>query len=313
MRHATICSTECPPGAVTRFQAGTVLAALLMALACAFAGCSSDDDSDSDGDGAAGRAETEPDAGEEPGDEGITLSWAVRPLGETFSGWAGQPGLEGVEVCLIESVDIPCVTTDEEGMFVLEGAPRNRELLLTFSKEGYIPCLVSVRTMRDDVEVPWGTQPFMIDMESSEQDLEALEAAGIVVDESKGAIEFAAADTQLTTGIPGRLSVSIEPAAGDGPVFYNTNLQIDPDATGLSDEIIAADFFNLEDGEYLISWEAEGPEKIECEIVGVSGIATVWGLPAARPDAMRVKVRAGFISPTMITCIAAADPADAGA
>ncbi len=338
MRHPCHFPTEtaCGVRTATRFWVKTAIPALFWALACVFAGCGSDDDANDDKGGAGGEAggdqagsggtedsggaggdepapdagdEPAPDAGDEPDQDGITLSWPVKEFGETLFDY--DQTVEGVEVCLIESVDIPCVYTDETGVFILEGVPKNRELLLTFFKEGYLPHLVSVRTGTQDLILPaFTTQPAMVDTKRFE---EGLEAQGLVVDESKGGIAFVA-QTLIRTGPPSRLAISIGSATGDGPIFWNSDTSIDPEATGLSEDIPVATFHNLQDGEYIISWEAEEPEKIACVIEGSQANWFIWGLPSEEPNSIRVKVRAGFFSSVnMIRCVEVADAtADAG-
>ncbi len=360
-----------------RFWARRAIPALILALACIFAGCTSDDGADADDNGAgneaggeagggegggdeAGRGtspvnggvggdeaapdagdeaapdagdepapdagdepapdagdepapdaggEPAPDAGGEPSDEGINLRWMVRALGERlFPDWFMAPALEGVEVCLIESLDIPCVYTDEQGVFELSGLPTNSELLLTFTKEDYESYLVSVKTkLQSPVPLPGATQPLMIENGRLDQ---AFEASGVVVDEDKGRISIGSTDHTVFSSPPGRLSLSIDPPVGDGPIFFDNNLNLVPDATGLSEEIVLAIFANLDEGEYVISWEVEEPEKMSCAISQVDTDLVILGLPADQPDAMRVKVRPGFVSGhNSILCTATADPA----
>jgi hypothetical protein len=47
------------------------------------------------------------------------------------------PGLGGVEVCVYDHPDVPCVATDDSGLYTLRGLPTNAELALTFQKDGY--------------------------------------------------------------------------------------------------------------------------------------------------------------------------------
>lgn len=330
MRHLSVLTSETLSGASVRFRATAAIAALLLALACVFTGCSSDDDDDGDNNGAAGSsqagsggsedddgtagADPEPDAGEEPGDEGISLTWMVWSIDgdESITDWlsTGAPN-EGVEVCLIENIDIPCVATDWRSAFVLPDVPKNSELLLTFTKEDYVPMLVSVKTAATSVDRPALVQPLMTTTSLSD---EWLDAAGVVLDESKGHMVVAAHQPGGLAPLPGRLSVSIDPATGDGPFYLDTNFQIDLNATGFSEEISGALFYNLEEGEYVVSWEIGEPEKMSCEIQFLDGYISIYGLLADQPNQMRVKVRAGYTSGlNSIACTATADPgADAG-
>jgi hypothetical protein len=157
---------------LTRLYVKKVVLPFLLAMVCAFASCSSDDDKQQDdkeaveddtNKGEDGGRETDQDAGDQLGEDGITLSWKVTQNSES-SLWdrLEQPRPEGVEVCLIESIDIPCVYTDDEGFFVLEGVPQNRELLLTFTKEDYLSFLVTARTGTSDFESALFTAPVMI-------------------------------------------------------------------------------------------------------------------------------------------------------
>ncbi len=329
MKRVSLFAGDSSSGISTRFWAKSPIPALLLALACMFAGCDSDDGADgasseagSGGTGAndaSAGAQADTDAASDPGDDGVILSWKVRAVGESFSDWFEWPALEGVEVCLIESINIPCVATDEEGVFVLPAVPKNSELLLTFAKEGYVPQLVSARTGTANIEAPEATQPFMMQKNRNDEELDALfDALGVVVDEDKGGINVVAVDASLS-GNAARLSLSIHPQKGDGPFFWDTNMHIVPNATRLSREMPVATFHNLDEGEYVISWDLEEPENISCGILGVRmdppQSDVMYGLPAAQPDAMRVKVRPGFASGlNVIVCTPIADPdADAGA
>jgi hypothetical protein len=327
MKHVSVVAGEILPGVCTRFGTRTAIwrtavwrtaaPALFLALACVFTGCESDEDADADKNGAgdggaaadsgAARNGAGTDAGGEPAADGITLSWMVR-AGEyrSVSNWITAPGLQGVEVCLIESVNIPCVGTDENGVFVLQGVPKNREVLLTFSKEGYYPYLVSVRTGTEDIVRIYATQPVMLDKSHNDEEMDAV---GVVADQSKGHIVVAALDPSNVGTIAGPLSVSLDPAAGDGPFFWNTDVHIDPEATRLSPAIVLASFHNLDRGQYVVSWQIENPEQMSCVVQ-----EPIWGLRAEQPNAMRVNVRPGFISGTnIIVCTPAADAdADAG-
>jgi hypothetical protein len=320
-------SFENPFTALKRLCSYTAIPILLLAFACAFVGCDSDEGGDDDNSTKAGKnggqagaeEELEPDAGDEtdtdaadePAEEGISLSWNVKAIGESISDWMEQPGLEGVEVCLIESVDLPCVYTDETGVFELQGVPKNSELLLTFTKEGYLPQLVTVKTGTESLVSLITTQPLMVEKNRIDEELDAL---GVVLDESKGHIKFAAVYTSLTTGVSGRVSVSIDPPAGERPSFFDTDIQAVPDATAFSEGVIVALFGNLEEGEYVISWEVEEPENIYCESLAAAYGLFMRGLPTEQPNTVLVTVRAGFVSgDIVISCAAVTDPAaDAG-
>jgi len=52
-----------------------------------------------------------------------------------------QAPLSGVEVCPLEDGLFPCVTSDEEGAFLLTGLPQQDYYALTFTLEGYQPVL----------------------------------------------------------------------------------------------------------------------------------------------------------------------------
>ncbi len=308
MKQASLFSRESSSGASAGLWARTAMAAPFLVLACVFAGCSSDDDAGGDNDGAgAGGA-----AGAEPAASLVALSWMVRPLGErVYPDWITEPGLQGVEVCLIESIDIPCVYTDEQGVFELPGVPTNSELLLTFTKEGYVSHLVSVRTGWESIEpLPGATQPLMFEKSHLDQ---AFDASGVVRDEDKGHVLIGSGDYFNLNTIPGRLSPSISPPVGEGPLFFHNNTSLVPEATGLSEEIVFAIFANLDKGEYVISWEVEEPENMSCAVAEIDSNVVILGLPAEQPDAIRVKVRPGFLSgPNVIECPAADPAADAG-
>jgi len=84
--------------------------------------------------------------------EGITLAGVVREfeLGVPRQNYAG---IGGVEVCVEEHDEVPCVTTGDDGTFSLEHAPMDEDLVLTFTKLGYVPALRQVTTGAEDYDI----------------------------------------------------------------------------------------------------------------------------------------------------------------
>src|ERR1051325_296540 len=66
------------------------------------------------------------------------LRWQVTELSSNPT----PVGIEGVDICVHEHADIPCVKTDKDGFFDLPGLPRDTALNVTFAKTGYVPAPV---------------------------------------------------------------------------------------------------------------------------------------------------------------------------
>ncbi len=317
--------------ALQRLCSKTAIAILLLVFACAFVGCDSEDDGDDDNntkgkDNGSGQAGTEDetdrdagnelasDAGDELNDDGVSLSWPIILFDESL-GICSFPvtPLEGVEVCLIESIDIPCAYTDDQGIFVLQGVPKNRELLLTFNKQDYDSYLALVRTGTANIYSPALHQPIMVTKKYSD---ELWDRTGVAPEDNKGAIILGALNETGLEVTPGRLSISIDPPVDDGPFFLDKLAVYDPNAIAVSTETPHAGYFNLDEGEYLISWEVQEPDNMTCSILGFDDVYAslstyIFGLPAAEPNTLRIKVRAGFTSQTAIMCTLDTEP-DAG-
>src|ERR1051325_10607769 len=82
------------------------------------------------------------------------LRWQVTELSSNPT----PVGIEGVDICVHEHADIPCVKTDKDGFFDLPGLPRDTALNVTFEKTGYVPVLKSIETSNIDRDAT-GTPP----------------------------------------------------------------------------------------------------------------------------------------------------------
>jgi hypothetical protein len=133
--------------------------------------------------------------------------------------------VSGVLVCVFEDNSIPCVSTDANGDFTLNGVPSGVEILVEFTKSDYFPTLVTLTTEAAPMSLGELLSPSKLAV-----GLLAL-AVGTTVDPSKGQLLFNAFTPGTGGGFTGEGGVValMEPKSGVGPYYFDANQQ--PDKT----------------------------------------------------------------------------------
>ncbi|MFO0747131.1 MAG: hypothetical protein U1F43_15930 [Myxococcota bacterium] len=183
-------------------------------------------------------------------DDGKTEAKTLTYTGTMVNALDSSP-LAGVEICIVSPTGIPCVTTGADGKYTLAGLPASTKVQATVTKADFYPVFASFKTRTTD---------FTIDAVLLRIDLVklAFTAAGIDLDESKGAILVRAYDPALglTSAVEG-ISGEVSPAdSGDGPV-YNSADSIPGDATSTSTSGTWA-VVNLDAGTYQVKSSGDG-------------------------------------------------------
>ncbi|MBN1655714.1 MAG: hypothetical protein JXA30_18255 [Deltaproteobacteria bacterium] len=210
----------------------------------------------------AGQRETNAAEERDVGEATVTISGTVVKTlpGVGMSGTeepTGEEPIEGVQVCIFERDDIPCVITDSEGKFAFpEAFSQSIDELISFTKEGYPPYLRAVGGGLGFI--------MMTRIMDDEQMKEVEELFGVTfADDEKGSIVFGAArsnagnvDSPYTfeyndlyqISAEG-VSVSLEPDEGIGPYYVDDEERYDLslDATSIAGW---GSISNLDPGEY---------------------------------------------------------------
>jgi hypothetical protein len=222
---------------------------------------------------------------------GFKLTWRiVEP--STAIGEETDPGLDvrklapvaGATVCVHERDDIPCVTTDARGTFVIGGFKSLEHVVLTCEKEGYVGTVRTIETASTDMD-GIGNPVFMGKSGGTPPDV-GVPIAG----EGKGAVSIVIAGPLADGGIAltegSRLTLS--PPSGDGPFFATRSNVIVKSATttrgGLSY------YFNLDEGDYTLTVDDDAQD---CS--PISFPFGQYGLPVP-PHGASFKVLKGHVS-----------------
>ena len=198
--------------------------------------------------------------------------------------------IEGMEVCLYESVEGPCALTDSEGRFDLPGVPAESDVILAYRRDGYFPELVMVRTALQDVVFP------LTSAHATTVEAEAVpRIVGQTRDQSKGHVGFAVFRTQDVNGademLPGaQLSLV---TGGDVSPVYLLAAGVPDAALTETTENARAFFFNLEPGEVVV--RVTHPTAGGCAVFG-------FGWPGPEPGTVRLKVEAGHVTAGAVIC-----------
>jgi hypothetical protein len=247
------------------------------------------------GDGGGGAAGD----GASCGEEGITLTGVVNEftLGKERQQF---PPLERVKVCVHDDPSVPCVRTDDSGIFVLCNVPTNEDLILSFEKDGYVPSLRMIVTRTEDYDILAETVLGSIDDGLMEAEKFGVDLRGI----RGGALQFFGArpgDGVLQVATLEGFSVELtdadgEPAtcvAEDGkgeapcqPIYLEPNGEPNLDLTESTRFGVGA-IGNVNPGEYVLRFSH--PDFV-CERLPESG----WA--ADEDSAIRVEVVENFIT-----------------
>jgi hypothetical protein len=200
-------------------------------------------------------------------------------------GGGGPPPVVGVQVCIYQNTAIACQTSDQNGQFTLTGLPVRTNIAVTLNKAGYLPVLIPVQTASTDMDgrsnpiymAPSTTDPY----------------APVTVDwTNKGQVNIFALGASPTgdsnfVGEPGA-TLSLSPAAGDGPFFLDDHNDFVPGATAFVDTLAA--YYNLTPGMYTLTY-ADTTDDCEPILFTFAG----WGYPVTTPKhTLQFPIVAGY-------------------
>lgn len=263
-------------------------AAVAVALLAALAACGPADESGAGGQG-----------GADGGGGGSATAPTV-----TYSGCIALDGLEGpaekggFRWFVLDRPEIPAVLTDpDEGCFALSGLPPNEDLLIAWTKEGYVQRFWSVHT---------GTRDFHETRPIWTMHVEFMVGTfadwmGFVPDPSAGRVGVGmwdgstAYDRDLARDIPVSASFSLEPAC-----YLPEQNWSETEGCGTPEQHSGlVGFFDVPLGEVELEL---GSGEVDCTPVhSDDGWAFAWTVEG-RPNHIRVEVREGWETFAWVSC-----------
>lgn len=185
------------------------------------------------------------------------------------------------EVCVMDEPAVPCVATNIYGIYNLPGVPNDRDVILTFTKTGYIP-VGKHHGMRQASAFP----VTHIVPEAMQADVQG--AIGEALDDTKGSLFFVVLE-EIQAPHAGA-TIKLEPQAGTGPFYIDTSFLPDASLNATSDNGRAS-IWNVPPGDYTVT--VSSPSKT-CEVN--------QGWPDASADTARVKSVANMTLTTVFYC-----------
>jgi hypothetical protein len=263
--------------------------AVWIGVVCALAiGCSEDKQaatgSSPDGGAGGGAGSGGKGSGGAPAANTSKLHWQVTEL--AASPTTPPPAIEGVDICVHEHAEIPCVKTDKDGFFDLAGLPRDTALNITFKKTGYVPTLKSIETSNTDMDATGNPPINMIAEGTPPTDF------GFTVDVTKGILSFfVIGPAEAGFGpLPGS-TATLSPKAGNGPIYFGEEPN-SYDVNAKATYSFGGNFYNLDEGDYKVTFAA--PPGNDC--AGISFPFSGWGVPVSGEPAVTAKVLPGHVT-----------------
>jgi hypothetical protein len=233
------------------------------------------------------------DSGSVPAPPGLSLTWRIVESGAVgvpadagLSGTvsvASLPGIAGVRVCAYQKPEIPCATSDADGVFVVRGLSSVQHVVLTTEKSGYVKTIRPIETASTDMDntaAPLVTSK----VDAPRPDL------GIPYDATKGAVSFFAlavlSDGGL--GLPSGVGVTLAPKTAEGPFFTTRDNAFDRSAQTTVGGL--GFYFNVTPGDYELTFE-----DAVANCAPISFPLGAWGFPAP-PTSVRFPVLAGYVT-----------------
>jgi hypothetical protein len=197
------------------------------------------------------------------GQSSLTLKWVVTEqpaIGYGYgdagginagAGDGGMSAVSGAQVCVYQNPSIPCVTTGDDGTFLLSGLPPMTHEVLTLNKAGYAPIAKPILTSSAPMD---GTaNPVRMTL-ASDPDPQL----GFTIDwTSKGALSFFALqdDADSGSGFAADLgaTVALAPMSGNGPFYLDGEGVFDPTGTALESGGVGY-YYNLAPGNYTLTF-----------------------------------------------------------
>ncbi|MEW5851534.1 MAG: hypothetical protein AB2A00_22280 [Myxococcota bacterium] len=199
---------------------------------------------------------------------GVTLSGSV-------SDALYKTRVSGVEVCVVEPAEQPCVRTNDVGEFSIPEVPKDARVLLRFIREGYYPNFAEYTTHQADEFLTYA-------LASEDVGLFVANLAGVTHDDANGIVIFGARSGKgPEASNVTEVSVALDPEGGDGP-FYATESGFDENATSTT-SVGGGSIFNVAPGTYRLRYTH--PART-CE--------PYYAWSAGEPGVIEVKVQAGF-------------------
>jgi hypothetical protein len=220
---------------------------------------------------------------------GLTLTWRIKEAGALGAATDGTPRVQdlpplpGVRVCVYERDDLPCATTDKDGIFVLGGFKSLEHAVLTCQKDGYVSSLRSIEAASTDMDGT-GSPILMGSSDGPDPDI------GVPVRKGTGAISALAIEPGTDGGVVLKhgTHLTLSPAGGDGPFFTNSDSVFDRAATTMVGGV--GFFFNLSSGDYELTFD---DETSDC--APISFPFGQFGFPSP-PHGVRFKVLDDYVT-----------------
>jgi hypothetical protein len=192
----------------------------------------------------------------------------------------GGTGLEGVEVCVYQHDEVPCVETDGEGAFELAGVAANSEPILTYTRDDLVSMARNYSVNDSDVNE---TLAEAVTMWTKEQPFLATPAVG------KGSVQL------FPYGVQAGHVLTVSPNPGTEPVYFESDpadpaiMTVNPELT----ETSAAGSTALIDAE---------PGEYHAQFTGcMAFLSPQWGLPPSDgTTAVRFRIIAGYVTNVVV-------------
>lgn len=199
----------------------------------------------------------------------------------------GDTTLADVEICLDDRSR--CTTSDRAGRFVIDGLEPEREIVLTFRRDGFVPTLMALVTPR------WSSTLGILYLPHGDGFLDsynaALHRAGRPeLDRGASSNGLPAVIFSVLNGFSWRIHVHLEPDRGSDP-FYQVDGRLELEIPEGQFAVLGG-YLNVPPGEdyELVFEDPDG----ECRFYprGTGG----WPSKSGRANAIRVPVRESFLN-----------------
>jgi hypothetical protein len=213
---------------------------------------------------------------------GSPLRDEVRVAGTVTTDGALTP-IAGATVCILPGA-AGCATTDSRGIYQLS-APAHAEISITVRAADFGARVVPITTIGRDV------MEFSIPLHDGARAAKRYAAWNAQLpNESVGAL-LATAIGQTENHLPEGATFRLDPASGQGPLYFSERGEAAPDRTTASSRSTAL-FADLKPGEAVLTIRAPG---LVC--------APWWGgWPSSAPESIRVPIVAGFETRVTMRC-----------
>jgi len=150
--------------------------------------------------------------------------------------------VEAATVCLLTPTDIPCVQTDAEGVFTIEGVERHSDVSVGISKDSIMNMAVTAKVGVDDLDL------YTIHVLPTAQITALLTDVGVTADDAKAHLVLGYYINDADRDGASDVSVSLTPASGDGPYYFDGMGAYDDTLTASGASGIIA-YFNVDPGD----------------------------------------------------------------